>query len=287
MKVVIVGNNDGPLILLKALYNGGVDVAAVGLQKEIDSDLARQYQDLIDDDKLLVGFHQNSLLDWLQKFSPTCIINCFCNFKFTKILNLYTVLNIHLAPLPLYRGRHPLHWALINGEEKFGITIHKMEAEIDAGEIYWQRMVSIDKGMTVQALRDKLMKELQKDFCFFLEKYFAGQIIPTENEEHRATYVARRYPRDSKLTEWHDRDIIYRKIMALSSTTNPAYIEIGGQIVYIKNATEGSRRYVGFGAPFVYQTQKGQAGIVCLDGRTLIVSSLLPDKYMFKLNDRF
>jgi methionyl-tRNA formyltransferase len=47
-------------------------------------------------------------------------------------------LNCHAGALPFYRGRNPLTWAIINGEEEFGVTVHWVDLGIDTGDIVRQ-----------------------------------------------------------------------------------------------------------------------------------------------------
>jgi len=47
-------------------------------------------------------------------------------------------LNCHAGALPFYRGRNPLTWAIINGEEEFGVTVHWVDLGIDTGDIVLQ-----------------------------------------------------------------------------------------------------------------------------------------------------
>lgn len=52
-------------------------------------------------------------------------------------------INCHAGALPFYRGRNILNWALINGEERFGVTVHHVDAGIDTGDIIVQRFAEI------------------------------------------------------------------------------------------------------------------------------------------------
>ncbi|WP_197740079.1 formyltransferase family protein [Vibrio taketomensis] len=58
-----------------------------------------------------------------------------------------------------YRGRNPLNWALINGESKFGITVHYVDEGIDTGDIVEQRLYSITQEDNYQTLLDKAINE--------------------------------------------------------------------------------------------------------------------------------
>ncbi len=52
-------------------------------------------------------------------------------------------INCHAGALPFYRGRNILNWALINGETKFGVTVHYVDEGIDTGDIILQRFAPI------------------------------------------------------------------------------------------------------------------------------------------------
>ena len=233
MKVALVGNNDGPLIMANAMLAINKIPVCIGLQKPVPGILKAAYVGLVGEQRCFSDFDESRLLDVLQAFDFDVLINCFCNFKFKKLLERYTVLNVHLAPLPKYRGRHPLHWALINGEKEFGFTVHKMDADFDSGEIYWQEKVPIEPGMSVEELREALMKKLALGFGDFLEIYEKGKISPLSNSNTEATYAPKRNPEDSLLTEWHDRDTIYRKVMALRSGNHPAYLKVDRQKIIV------------------------------------------------------
>jgi len=269
MNIAIVGNNDGPLRLVQALREAGISPVAVGLQKSVSADLQQQYSQWTEKATLFEHFAEPALLQRLRGVQVDLLVNCFCNFKFKTLLDMYPVLNVHLAPLPRYRGRHPLHWALINGERSFGATIHRMSREIDAGEILWQKMLPISSGMSVQELREALMQLLQADFGPLMLSYQLDQLTPLPNPDEQATYVARRFPEDSVLNEWHDRDKIYRKVMALRSENNPACLLLNEQTIPVRRAATGNRRYVGFARPFVSQVFADGVEVVCTDGLTV------------------
>jgi len=65
--------------------------------------------------------------------------------------------NLHASLLPAYRGAAPIHWAIINGETKTGVTTFFIDDKIDTGEIILQEEIAITKTETVGSLHDKLM----------------------------------------------------------------------------------------------------------------------------------
>lgn len=69
----------------------------------------------------------------------------------------YGTFNLHASLLPNYRGAAPIHWAIINGEYKTGVTTFFINEKIDTGEIILQKAVDIYDEETVGQLHDRLM----------------------------------------------------------------------------------------------------------------------------------
>ena len=62
--------------------------------------------------------------------------------------------NLHASLLPQYRGAAPINWAIINGEEKTGVTTFLLNHEIDKGAILCQEELPIDKEDNVGIIYD-------------------------------------------------------------------------------------------------------------------------------------
>jgi methionyl-tRNA formyltransferase len=69
----------------------------------------------------------------------------------------YGTFNLHASLLPDYRGAAPIHWAIINGETKTGVSTFFIDEKIDTGEVILQEETLIDENETVGELHDKLM----------------------------------------------------------------------------------------------------------------------------------
>jgi methionyl-tRNA formyltransferase len=65
--------------------------------------------------------------------------------------------NFHASLLPAYRGKHPLYWALQNGEKRVGLTVHVMDQGLDTGDILYQVCEAVLPGDTVADLYEKIM----------------------------------------------------------------------------------------------------------------------------------
>jgi methionyl-tRNA formyltransferase len=60
------------------------------------------------------------------------------------LLNAKLALNMHPAPLPEYAGLYCHYWALENGEDEFGATVHVMTPNVDGGDIVAQKRFMVD-----------------------------------------------------------------------------------------------------------------------------------------------
>ena len=64
--------------------------------------------------------------------------------------------NVHASLLPRYRGAAPIQWALINGEEKTGITTMLMDAGLDTGDMLLTEEVVIEEEDNAYTLSQRL-----------------------------------------------------------------------------------------------------------------------------------
>jgi methionyl-tRNA formyltransferase len=68
-------------------------------------------------------------------------------------------INLHGSLLPQYRGAAPINWAVINGEQRTGVTTFKLQQEIDTGDILLQESFPIGETETAGEVHDR-MKEI-------------------------------------------------------------------------------------------------------------------------------
>src|SRR5690606_10048926 len=64
--------------------------------------------------------------------------------------------NLHASLLPQYRGAAPINWAIINGEERTGVTTFFIDDKIDTGNILLQRETDILHTDDMGSLHDRL-----------------------------------------------------------------------------------------------------------------------------------
>ena len=82
--------------------------------------------------------------------------------------------NLHMAPLPEYRGCNQFTFAIIDGVEEFGTTIHQMTPGIDSGDIIFERRFAVDDNVFVEQLYNKTYEETILLFKESLPKLVSG-----------------------------------------------------------------------------------------------------------------
>ena len=65
--------------------------------------------------------------------------------------------NVHSSLLPKYRGSAPMQWAIINGEEKTGVTTMLMDIGMDTGDMLLKEEITIEDSDNLETIHDKLM----------------------------------------------------------------------------------------------------------------------------------
>ena len=129
----------------------------------------------------------------------------------------YGTFNIHASLLPQYRGAAPINWALINGENKTGVTSFLIDEKIDTGEILLYKECEIGINENVGELHNRLMHlgaELTIETC---EGIFNKKIKPRrQDNSSELKYAPKLFKCDCKI-DWSKSSIeIYNHIRGLS-----------------------------------------------------------------------
>jgi methionyl-tRNA formyltransferase len=111
--------------------------------------------------------------------------------------------NVHASLLPKYRGPAPIHWALIRGEEKTGITTMLMDIGMDTGDILMQREVVIEPKETAGTLHDRLAEEGAALLVETLHLLKKNALKPRAQEDSQATYAPMLVKEDG-LIDWKE-----------------------------------------------------------------------------------
>lgn len=148
---------------------------------------------------------------------------------------LHGVLNVHPSLLPLYRGPSPIESTLLDGHMTTGVSIIKLDKEMDHGPILVQNTCTISpfsNAGTLEVTCGQLGGEL---LVSVLPHYLDGSLIPKEQDHSKAT-VCKKITKDLGLINLHDDiSIVRRKFRALNPwPTIYFFIEHGGKSTRVK-----------------------------------------------------
>jgi len=114
----------------------------------------------------------------------------------------YGTFNLHASLLPQYRGAAPINWAIINREEKTGVTTFFIDDKIDTGAIILKKEVSISKRETVGTLHDILMNTGSDLVIKTLNLIEKGNATPKEQVQSTNLKDAPKLTKENTKIDW-------------------------------------------------------------------------------------
>jgi len=143
-------------------------------------------------------------IEKLKTFQPDLIVvAAYGQILPPAILELprFGCVNVHTSLLPKYRGAAPIQWAILNDEAETGVTIMKMDAGLDTGDILSQASTPIAPDDTALTLHDRLAGMGATLLLQTLPKYVAGKIVPRPQPAEGASY-ARKITKEDGRVDW-------------------------------------------------------------------------------------
>lgn len=247
MKIIYMGTPDFAVEPLEALIKAGHEVTAVVTQPDKQKGRGKEVQmtpvkecALAHNIPVLqpVKIKEPKAVEELRKYpADIIVVAAFGQLLSEEILTMprFGCVNIHASLLPKYRGAAPIQWAVINGEEKSGVTIQQMAKGLDTGDILIKREVVLDVKETGASLFDKLMyvgAELIVELLPLIEQ---GKVIPEKQDEAQATHVTRLTKEMGNIDFGKDAVSIERLIRGLNSWPS-AYTYFKGKTLKIWEA---------------------------------------------------
>lgn len=183
LKVLFMGTPDFARDSLEAIYNEGYPI--LGVVTNLDKPKNRGMKMIASPVKEFALEHNlpifqpekvkdnKEFIERIKSLKPDVI----CVVAYGKILPKeildippYGCVNVHGSLLPKYRGAAPIQWAILNGDEKTGVTTMYMDIGMDTGDIILKEEVEIDEDETTGELWEILSKKGGKLLIETLEK---------------------------------------------------------------------------------------------------------------------
>lgn len=194
----------------------------------------------------------------------------------SKFLSLFPLggVNVHPSMLPRYRGSSPILTAVLNGDTETGITIQRINLEMDTGAILNQQPISLAADASTESLSN-IVSVLGPDLLVrTLKEIESGRVTEKEQGMQNISYCSKIVKEDGHI-DWNESAVqIDRKIRAYTPWPK-AYTEFNNKnlmllegTVFIKETdlSGGPGRVLGFdkSAGILIQTGNGILAIKSL-----------------------
>jgi methionyl-tRNA formyltransferase len=133
-----------------------------------------------------------------------------------SIYNLpsHKTLNIHPSLLPKYRGPSPLQSTMLDDVKNTGITVMRIDAEMDHGPIVSQTAIQISEWPTYDSFEEKMAREGAKLLAKTIPDWCNGKIKEKNQDNELATYTSKINKKHAEINLADDPYMNFRKIQA-------------------------------------------------------------------------
>jgi len=183
-------------------------------------------------------------------------------------------LNIHGSLLPKYRGRAPVHWAIIHGETTTGASLHYMVEKPDAGALVDQEAVPILENDTALDVSMKVAAAAETVLRRSLPRLVAGTAPSLPLDLKAGSYFGRRRPEDGRIDWRCGARAIHDLVRAVAPPFPGAFTEVNGcRLAVLETRVDTDPLKYPAQSPCLYSSD-GTWYADCIDGRRLKILQL-------------
>ena len=212
-RFIFMGTPDFALPSLEALIRQGEDIVTVvtqpdrpkGLGKKVAASPVKRLAlenniEVLQPEKA----SDSHFCDLIERREPDLIVViAFGQILKKRLLDIpkWGVVNIHASLLPKYRGAAPIQRAILNEDDKTGLTVMRMEEGLDTGPILLQEECSISKDETAGGLHDRLAL-MAGDLMIKWLNQMADNLIKERPQDHSVASYAPKIDKGMSLIDW-------------------------------------------------------------------------------------
>ena len=241
MKVLFLGSSHFSKIVLQQLLTQGVDVCAVITQPDRPSGRGHkmtptEVKVMAEEkgipcyafDKLRLHQEEVEKIDY-----DISVVASFGQILPQWFLDYKLCINVHPSLLPKYRGASPIQTAILNGDEKSGVTIMKVAMEVDSGDIILQEEYMLD-GEYYSALEEKFGLIGGRMAAQAIKQAQEGKISFTAQQHDKAVHVRKFTKEDGLLDFSKDAKSLENQVRALSENVGCFFMLHGQPVKVVK-----------------------------------------------------
>ena len=179
------------------------------------------------------------ITDFVKKFEkPVGVLVSFGRIIPQEIINLFTpaIVNVHPSLLPKYRGSSPIESAILNGDEKTGVSLMKLSKEMDAGDVYSQEEIELSKTETASDLYKTCGEIGAKMLVRDLPKIISGEIKGLKQDDSQAEYCQLLKKSDALLSQDEQTAEQAEQQIRAFEIFPKSKIKLGEHLIIVKSA---------------------------------------------------
>jgi methionyl-tRNA formyltransferase len=246
-KIVFMGTPDFSVPVLRQMIADGYEVIAVVTQPDrpvgrkrvltpppVKVEAVKQGIPVYQPEKI----SRQDELTPILKLNPDLIVTAaFGQILPKELLDAprFGCINVHASLLPELRGGAPIHYAIIQGKEKTGVTIMYMAEKLDAGDILTQVEVPILETDNVGTMHEKLSLAGAQLLSDTIPKLLEGELSPRKQKDEEATFASNIKREQEKIVWTQAGEAIYNHIRGLCPWP-VAYTTMDGAVLKIWQA---------------------------------------------------
>lgn len=174
--------------------------------------------------------------------------------------------NLHGSLLPKYRGRAPVNWAVANGENETGATLHVMSRKADAGDIVDQEPVPIGPDETAYEVQKRVTQAGVRILERRLPELGAGTAPRRKQDDAQASTFGRRKPEDGRIDWTRPAHQVHDLVRAVAHPYPGAFTDVfGGKTLVWRTRLPHLGAHDNF--PGQVRSEQGRLYVACGDDR--------------------
>ena len=248
MRIVFMGTPDFSVGTLRALAEAGHQIVGVVSQPDKPRGRGKALAPTpVKEEALRLGLpvyqpakvREEGFVQTLRELEPDVIVVvAFGQIIPESILSLAPLgcINVHASLLPGYRGAAPIQWAVINGEEKSGVTIMRMDAGLDTGDMVSRVEVPLSEEETGGSLFDKLSQAGARLLVETLPTLADGTAVYEKQPSESPTDYAGMIRKEMGNLDWSMPAVKLERLIRGLNPWPSAYTFLGGKTLKLWRA---------------------------------------------------
>lgn len=156
----------------------------------------------------------------LRRFEPDLgIVAAFGQFipkRIRELPSLGYLINGHASLLPRFRGAAPIAHAILAGDAETGVSVMRLEREMDAGPVAAMRSIGIGPDETTGSLTERLARLTADAVADTVEEIAAGRVAWTPQDDSLATLAPKLERDDARLNFAEPAAALVRRVRAMA-----------------------------------------------------------------------